>query len=412
MRALKAKSYESTYFISTYTTNLFADGQTLLSPVLSCGPRNVSLKKPAILSFQHCAALKYGGWMISLYHYEQETLSSSSSASSDNNYRCWKKLVTIGEETIHTPVFLQLDTNQVFLVTDRLEKFALVGESQTGKKAVKTLRLAAFAPAQVNPNSTTEYTIRVYVLDDTTAALERVISQEKSMGGRMLDKPRSLLFQDGGDNLCISLEDVGAGWKCKGSYQELEFGRVWGCRQSNLHCSFTLEKTERKISAICFRLLAYQHVNLQKLTFRIRTEVGSMKSRSNQAMGVSNSSPEVTMAPRSSTVTTSSGCSSMATLEPGSPLSRLPQTLKKRLCHCLDQPHPTGKDWRLLAQKLGVDRYTNYLTLKPSPTEYILDLWNCRNRTPEAITDLLNALRLMERHDAVSILEKEMGPWL
>lgn len=35
----------------------------------------------------------------------------------------------------------------------------------------------------------------------------------------MLDKPRSLLFQDGGDNLCISLEDVGAGWKCKGSYQ-------------------------------------------------------------------------------------------------------------------------------------------------------------------------------------------------
>lgn len=80
------------------------------------------------------------------------------------------------------------------------------------------------------------------------------------------------------------------------------------------------------------------------------------KSRSNQAMGVSNSSPEVTLAPRSSTVTTSSGCSSMTTLEPGSPLSRLPHTLKKRLCHCLDQPHPTGKDWRLLAQKLGVDR--------------------------------------------------------
>lgn len=57
-------------------------------------------------------------------------------------------------------------------------------------------------------------------------------------------------------------------------------------------------------------------------------------------------------------------------------------------------------------------RYTNYLTLKPSPTEYILDLWDVRNRKPEAITDLLNALRLMDRHDAVSILEKEMGPWL
>jgi len=35
----------------------------------------------------------------------------------------------------------------------------------------------------------------------------------------VLDKPRSLLFQDGGENLSISLEDVGAGWRCKGSYQ-------------------------------------------------------------------------------------------------------------------------------------------------------------------------------------------------
>jgi len=68
-------------------------------------------------------------------------------------------------------VFIQLDANQVFLVTDRLEKFALVGESQLGKKAVKTLRLAAFATA--NPSSaTSEYSFRVYILDDTAAAFE------------------------------------------------------------------------------------------------------------------------------------------------------------------------------------------------------------------------------------------------
>lgn len=30
-----------------------------------------------------------------------------------------------------------------------------------------------------------------------------------------------------------------------------------------------------------------------------------------------------------------------------------------------------------------------------SPTEHILDLWDVKNRKPEAITDLLNALRLM-----------------
>ncbi|CAG7819280.1 unnamed protein product, partial [Allacma fusca] len=66
-----------------------------------------------------------------------------------------------------------------------------------------------------------EYSIRIYILDDTIAALERVMSQEKRLGGKVLDKPRTLLFQDGGENLCISLEDVGSGWRCKsqGSYQ-------------------------------------------------------------------------------------------------------------------------------------------------------------------------------------------------
>ena len=44
-------------------------GQTLLSPVISTGPSSVALRKPAILSFHHCAALKYGGWKISLYHH-------------------------------------------------------------------------------------------------------------------------------------------------------------------------------------------------------------------------------------------------------------------------------------------------------------------------------------------------------
>jgi hypothetical protein len=50
--------------------------------------------------------------------------------------------------------------------------------------------------------------------------------------------------------------------------------------------------------------------------------------------------------------------------------------------------------------------------MKASPTEYILDLWDVKTRKPEAVTDLLNALRLMERQDAVALFEKEMGPWI
>lgn len=45
-----------------------SDNQTLLSPVMLCGPSDVAFKKPAILSFQHCAALKQGPWSLSVYY--------------------------------------------------------------------------------------------------------------------------------------------------------------------------------------------------------------------------------------------------------------------------------------------------------------------------------------------------------
>lgn len=32
-----------------------------------CGPSDVVFKKPAILSFQHCAALKQGQWSLSVF---------------------------------------------------------------------------------------------------------------------------------------------------------------------------------------------------------------------------------------------------------------------------------------------------------------------------------------------------------
>lgn len=33
-----------------------------------CGPSDVVFKKPAILSFQHCAALKQGQWTLSVFY--------------------------------------------------------------------------------------------------------------------------------------------------------------------------------------------------------------------------------------------------------------------------------------------------------------------------------------------------------
>jgi hypothetical protein len=66
-----------------------------------------------------------------------------------------------------------LDHGQVYLVTDQLTRFVLVGESAGNcNKAVKTLRLAVFAPSPILHPQSLDYNVRVYTLEDSMAALE------------------------------------------------------------------------------------------------------------------------------------------------------------------------------------------------------------------------------------------------
>lgn len=91
-----------------------------------------------------------------------------------------------------------------------------------------------------------DYSVRVYVLEDTDSSMETVFGQEKRLGGRLLDEPRSVAFQDGGNNLCLSLENVSEGWRPKpaSDYQEIPFRHLWQANSNSLHCSFTLESSE------------------------------------------------------------------------------------------------------------------------------------------------------------------------
>ena len=92
---------------------------------------------------------------------------------------------------------------------------------------------------------------------------------------------------------------------------------------------------------------------------------------------------------------------------------RLSKLVKKQLCRCLDPPTQKGNDWRMLAAHLNVDRYLAYFATKPSPTDQILDLWECRNRDLNAISVLCEIFRNMGRLDAVAVLEKIQTPsWL
>lgn len=42
-----------------------------------------------------------------------------------------------------------------------------------------------------------------------------VIQVERKLGGKLLDKPKQIPFQDGGNNLCLTIEELSSGWRSK-----------------------------------------------------------------------------------------------------------------------------------------------------------------------------------------------------
>ena len=105
-------------------------------------------------------------------------------------------------------------------------------------------------------------------------------------------------------------------------------------------------------------------------------------------------------------ITSSSGCSSLVS-SPADPPFRIPLAVKQNLSQLLDPPNSTNSDWRMLAERLGVNRYITFFGTQPSPTEAILNLWEARNRESTAVAGLVNTLRGMGRHDAAQVLDMD-----
>jgi hypothetical protein len=57
-------------------------------------------------------------------------------------------------------------------------------------------------------------------------------------------------------------------------FQEIPFQHVWNSTQTHLHCSFTLERTDRVASSVSFRVLACQKgCQTHRQVFRVNADL-------------------------------------------------------------------------------------------------------------------------------------------
>ncbi|XP_021173121.2 netrin receptor UNC5A isoform X4 [Fundulus heteroclitus] len=341
--------------------------QTLLSPIVSCGPPGVVLSRPVILSMDHCFDACLDNWAVRL---------------KKQNYEgAWEDVLLMGEELVSEPYYCQLEAETCRLFTEQLGTFALVGES-LHMGAAKRLRLVLFSDAYC---STLEYNIRVYCMDDTQDVFKEVMQMERQLGGRLIDEPHVLLFKDSYHNLRLSIHDMPqAHWRSKllAGYQEIPFYHIWNGSQRYLHCTFTLERLSLSTCELTCQLCVWQlegegqsfalDFNIAKDTRALDAEFLLMDSN--------------------------------ATALAGPSAFQIPYLIRQKICSSLDAPCPNGADWRMLAQRLKLERHMSFFASKASPTSVILDLWEAQHFHSGNINQLATVMADIGKQEAMIFL--------
>ncbi|XP_056430698.1 netrin receptor UNC5A isoform X3 [Hyla sarda] len=344
--------------------------QTLLGPIVSCGPPGVLLTQPVILSMDHCLEPSPENWAVRL---KKQSCEGS-----------WEDVLQLDGGSPSHLYYCHLESRNCYLFTEQLGRFALVGESLS-MSATKRLKLLLFAPIAC---TSLEYSLRVYCIPDTQDAMKEVIQLEKQQGGQMLDEPRILHFKDSYHNLRLSVHDMHSTmWKSKllASYQEIPFYHIWNGVHGNLHCTFTLERFSLSTCDLSCRVWVWQ-VEGDGQSFNINVNINKES--------------------RPVEILLDEGEKEAAALV-GPSAFKIPFLMRQKIITSLDEPSSHGAEWRVLAQKLNLDSHLGFIISKSSPTAILLNLWEAQNFPNGNLARLAAAVAEIGKQDSLMYMMSE-----
>lgn len=218
--------------------------QTLLSPTVTCTPINAVFRKPLILTVPHSADTG-SDWQICLYE------------KSSND---WTLSSTVGKETLNTPCYCQVEKECVYILTEYLCKFVVVGEKvNTVRKRTRILTTAD------------ESCLKLHLVADVPANISYLISQEQISGGFMVsDSDQILCIESNEENFLVSFETLGIDNSStkRLAQRELPFCNVWHSSVYGITVRFPLYPEQQNQRFVISQKKCHQNSATVKISFK------------------------------------------------------------------------------------------------------------------------------------------------
>ncbi|KFD61042.1 hypothetical protein M514_12092 [Trichuris suis] len=231
------------------------DMQTLITPVVwfRSSRMSSSLKKPAVLSIEHSALLpssnngsppRLNDWQLSCLVSEElpyEGLVSD-----------WTIAAVVGQETLNTDVYCQVESRLVHILLESFGKFAIVGEPKhpnaqlvkVSGRMEKISKLSLFILFKRTKLLAFfgDGCLRVYCAADVRAAVNWITNREHELGGRLCGLCTDIFAVNFYKDVHVRLESIGSGWTLPldESRQLIPSAHFQCDRPEAAHCAFKL----------------------------------------------------------------------------------------------------------------------------------------------------------------------------